>query len=379
MAGSSPIVAPMIMMRSRASAVHFFQDGTGRVGISLPLVIIKNTDESPQVLVKSSSASKTSVSPCCSLTSPKFSVMICPPWRISLISAPYFLLKSKFFSFRFSPGKRDASTTSTMCCPFSTAASASSSSKLSGLSAGSSFFDVRMMKSSPTTVMGMPMKAKSNIFSPPSPLSIIIPCTTRFVDVPMSVHNPPRMVAYERGIRNFVHDRPIFFAQFFTIGANITTTGVLFRKAENALTMGRRRSWALVTVVSFSGRSFFTMVLNAPLCLTPSLTRNRRATVIIPRLLNPATICLGVIIPAAMNTTTKDSSTMPGRILSRISAVSIPISPSSTNIISKFIFFYQIVYRSSESVRRSVAGSTMNHGFSRSSLLYWSGLSLPAL
>ena len=56
-----------------------------------------------------------------------------------------------------------------------------------------------------------------------------------------------------------------------------------------------------------------------------------------PRLLNPATICLGVMIPATMNSTTRLSNTMPGRILSRISATNIPIRPSNTKIISKLI------------------------------------------
>ena len=138
-------------------------------------------------------------------------------------------------------------------------------------------------------------------------------------------------------MRNFVQDSPTRFDQFFRMGAKMTTTGVLFRKAENALTMGRMRSCALVTDVPFSGNSFLTTVVNAPLCRMPSLTRNSRATVIMPRLLNPATICLGVMIPATMNNTTRLSNTMPGRILSIISATSIPISPSNTKIISKLI------------------------------------------
>ena len=56
-----------------------------------------------------------------------------------------------------------------------------------------------------------------------------------------------------------------------------------------------------------------------------------------PRLLKPATICWGLMMPATMNSTTTLSSTMPGRILSLIRAISIPISPSSTKSISKFI------------------------------------------
>ena len=188
-------------------------------------------------------------------------------------------------------------------------------------------------------VIGMPIKARSNIFSPGNPRSIIIPCTTRLVEVPMSVHKPPNIVAYDRGMRNLVHDKPTFFAQFFTIGAKMTTTGVLFKKAEKALTTGSRRSWACVTDIFRSGRSFFITVANAPLWRTPSLTRKSNATVIMPRLLNPATICLGVMMPAAINTTTSESNTMPGRILSMIRATSMPISPTNTKIISKFMTF----------------------------------------
>ena len=87
-AGSSPMVAPAIIMMSSARAVHFFHTGMGRVGISRPLVIIRNTEESPQVRVKASSASSTSVSPCCRRTSPRFSVITWPPCLISFTSAP---------------------------------------------------------------------------------------------------------------------------------------------------------------------------------------------------------------------------------------------------------------------------------------------------
>ena len=143
-------------------------------------------------------------------------------------------------------------------------------------------------------------------------------------------------------MRNFVHERPTFFDQFFKMGAKMTTTGVLLRKAEKALTMGRMRHCAFVTEAPLPGRSFLTTVPSAPLCRMPSLTRKSRATVIMPRLLNPATICLGVMMPAAMKTTTRLSNTMPGRILSMMSATSIPTSPSNTKMISKFIacFFF---------------------------------------
>ena len=163
---------------------------------------------------------------------------------------------------------------------------------------------------------------------------------------------------------------PTFFAQFRRIGAKITTTGVLFRNAENELMTGNTRSCARDTLDSLPGNSFFRMEDNAPLWRMPSLTRKSNATVIIPRLLKPATICLGEIMPATMNSTTKDSSTMPGRILSIIRATNMPTSPSKTKMISKFMFQHHIYYRSTPATRdKSSRLATMNQGFSKSSLL----------
>ena len=168
-------------------------------------------------------------------------------------------------------------------------------------------------------------------------------------------------------MRNLVHGSPTRLAQFLMIGAKITTTGVLFRNAENALTSGSTRICALATVAPAPGSSLFTTSASAPLWRTPSLTRKSRPTVIMPRLLNPATICLGEMMPAAMNTTTTESSTMPGRILSRMSATSIPASTKITNAISKFIVCQA-------DCPSAALRLTINQGLCKSSLLYISGL-----
>ena len=59
-----------------------------------------------------------------------------------------------------------------------------------------------------------------------------MPCTTRLVEVPIKVQIPPKIVTYERGIRNLVAGNFTDSAQRFIIGANMTTTGVLLRKAD---------------------------------------------------------------------------------------------------------------------------------------------------
>ena len=45
-------------------------------------------------------------------------------------------------------------------------------------------------------------------------------------------------------MRNLVGDKCIFCAQFLIIGAKITTTGVLFRKAERNEMAGKKRKLA---------------------------------------------------------------------------------------------------------------------------------------
>ena len=97
--------------------------------------------------------------------------------------------------------------------------------------------------------MKMPTRPNSNIPKPLYPASKIIPSTTRLVEVPISVHIPPSMVAYERGIKNLVAGMRTDSAQRFIIGAKITTTGVLLRKAETKEIAGSIRACAFMTVV----------------------------------------------------------------------------------------------------------------------------------
>ena len=131
-------------------------------------------------------------------------------------------------------------------------------------------------------------------------------------------------------------------AQRLIIGANMTTTGVLFRKAEIKAMEGNMRSCALQTVVFPCGNSFFTTCPNAPLWRIPSLTRNNSPTVIIPLLLNPSSISLGVKIPTQRKKTTTVSKTIPGLNLSHINAAIMPINAKSTNMMSMFILYQSV-------------------------------------
>ena len=79
------------------------------------------------------------------------------------------------------------------------------------------------------------------------------------------------------------------------IGAKITTTGVLLRKADTKATGGSIRNCALKTVVFPSGNNFFISCPNAPLWRIPSLTRKSIPTVIIPLLLKPSSM-IGALI-----------------------------------------------------------------------------------
>ena len=80
--------------------------------------------------------------------------------------------------------------------------------------------------------MNPPTLPISKIENPSYPASSIIPWTTRLVDVPIRVHMPPRMAAYDMGMRNFFTGSPAFAAHSLTIGMKITTIGVLFRNAD---------------------------------------------------------------------------------------------------------------------------------------------------
>ena len=138
-------------------------------------------------------------------------------------------------------------------------------------------------------------------------------------------------------MRNFVCDSPTFLAQFLMMGAKMTTTGVLLRKADNAAMVGKSFAFALVTVVCLLGKRFRMILSKIPLRRTPSLTRKSRATVIMPLLEKPSKHSLGCRMPAHSIITTHVKRMSPGFNLSAISAHIMNTRQKATNITLKAI------------------------------------------
>jgi hypothetical protein len=127
------------------------------------------------------------------------------------------------------------------------------------------------------------------------------------------------------------------------IGAKMTTTGVLFRKADKNDMAGRRRAFVLVILAFFLGKRLIINCSNMPLLRTPSLTRKSIATVIMPLLEKPSRHSFGVSIPAQSIITTHENRISPGLSLSAINAHIINMRQSATNITSKFMFLFFIL------------------------------------
>ena len=72
----------------------------------------------------------------------------------------------------------------------------------------------------------------SNSRNPGWPADRAMSFTSKLVDVPIRVQDPPRMVTYESGIRNRCGGSLSEAATSRTTGAASTTMGVLLRKAE---------------------------------------------------------------------------------------------------------------------------------------------------
>ena len=183
----------------------------------------------------------------------------------------------------------------------------------------------------PATATGTPIRPSSNIVKPSKPASSTMPWTTRLVDVPMSVHIPPRIVTYDRGIRNFVAGSLARSAHRLIIGAKITTTGVLLRKAETKAMTGIMRSCTRFTVDCPLGSRHASSCSSRPERRTPSLTRKSRATVTMPLLLKPSSRSLGVRMPVHMNSTAPENRMRPGRILSSTRATMMTARTRMTN------------------------------------------------
>src|SRR5699024_8259055 len=101
------------------------------------------------------------------------------------------------------------------------------------LLSGNNLYPIVNKYISPTIVAGIPTPAKVKNENPSSPKSSNRPWTTRFVDVPINVIIPPRIVAYDKGSKNFEASYQRSIHHLFRIGVNVATIGVLFRNAES--------------------------------------------------------------------------------------------------------------------------------------------------
>mmetsp|Transcript_18082 Transcript_18082/g.39411 ORF Transcript_18082/g.39411 Transcript_18082/m.39411 type:complete len:234 (+) Transcript_18082:3276-3977(+) len=175
----------------------------------------------------------------------------------------------------------------------------------------------------PIIAIGTPYMLKSN-----SPILMSgycfsnNPATTRFVDVPIRVHVPPRILAKLSGTSNCCADWPILFDHFCTIGIITATTGVLFKKAE-IIAMGIiNRDCADATVLGRPS-NFDIYQSSAPVLLIPSATTNKTRTVSNPSFANPSSPSGMVIMLAAINKVKEAIITESAPIRSEINAPNI--------------------------------------------------------
>mmetsp|Transcript_688 Transcript_688/g.968 ORF Transcript_688/g.968 Transcript_688/m.968 type:complete len:205 (-) Transcript_688:412-1026(-) len=191
----------------------------------------------------------------------------------------------------------------------------------------------KIMYTIPENAIGTPNFPKSNrpILDTSSSgyLFCSKPTTTKFVEVPINVQVPPRILAKLSGINNCCGLTPIFFPHRCTIGIITTTTGVLFK---NALMKA-------IGIINFNCAAAVLFGLpnnlpmyqsNAPVCEIPAATTNNTSTVNNPSLANPATPSSTVIILDAMSNVTADIMTWSAPIRSEISAANIRKSTIDT-------------------------------------------------
>jgi hypothetical protein len=150
------------------------------------------------------------------------------------------------------------------------------------------------------------------------------------VEVPIKVHTPPKIVAYDSGIRNLEGGRFNFSAQRFMTGAKMITTGVLFRKADNA-EIGNMMDVSMRGIERCClGSDNAANLLRIPEYRTPSLTKKSTPTVNMPLFENPAANSVGVIIPIAIKKTAPEKRINPGRMASFARATIIATTTVNT-------------------------------------------------
>jgi len=94
----------------------------------------------------------------------------------------------------------------------------------------------------PAMASGMPTGASSNMVIGRSPSSRRVPFTSKLVEVPMSVQQPPRIEQYDSGINNREAAMSLVRAKPSVTGRRIATMAVLFIHAlKNAASNEKAR------------------------------------------------------------------------------------------------------------------------------------------
>src|SRR6056297_3645825 len=109
----------------------------------------------------------------------------------------------------------------------------------------------------PITASGIPIGVKSNIPRDSYPNCSRSPLTTRFVDVPISVQIPPKILAKEIGIKNLLTCISCFRDHLMNIEENAATTGILLTK-EDIKVVGK-----IILKSCFLSLIFFENILSA--------------------------------------------------------------------------------------------------------------------
>ncbi len=91
---------------------------------------------------------------------------------------------------------------------------------------------IRMITATPTRAIGRPSLPISKKPIGSRPNAGICPDTTRLVDVPITVINPPRTAANDTGMSTLEADTPRRSAHDRTCGISMATMGVLLRNAD---------------------------------------------------------------------------------------------------------------------------------------------------
>jgi hypothetical protein len=169
-----------------------------------------------------------------------------------------------------------------------------------------------------------PNGAISNMPIGGNPFSAAIELTRIVVDVPISVHTPPKSDENESGISSFEGLTLSSRAIAMTVGSRIATAAVLLMKAETT---------AVPIIIAASARKKLlepTLARAAPIQVTapalsrPALRTNIAPTVTVAGLENPRNASVGLMMPGASRADITNSATRSVRTLSVTNRTTAP-------------------------------------------------------